>query len=158
MTKSIIAKGLAALVVSFSLISCGKTDPAQYNNKMMTIINSSQKDIENMNTAMISKDFSKAEEVRTTWEKNLENSIKEVEDIGDFNGSSTFKDAVLKSMNEYKKVVTGDYKTLIAIRKSGDVSKATEEEKVLNTINTTLENAGNSLNTAASAFEAEANK
>lgn len=158
MRKSIITKGILLLAISFTLLSCGKTDPVEYNNKMMTIINSSQTDMEKMNSAMMSNNFTKAEEVRIAWAGNIEKSIKEVEEIGDFNGSSTFKDAVLKSMNGFKKVVTEDYKTLISIRKSGDASKAAEEEKLLDKINTELEDAANSLNAASAAFEAEVNK
>src|SRR5437870_2369001 len=127
MKKTMIRKTVFALAVNFSLLSCSGKDPVEYNNKMMTIINSSDADMSSMNTAMTSGDFAKAEEVRKTWASKIDKQIKEVRDLGDFKGDATFKDAVLKAIGIYKTAVTKDYPTLIEIRKSVDKSKAAEE-------------------------------
>lgn len=158
MKKTVLKKGIAMVAITLSLISCSTKSASEYNNKMMEIINASTEDMAKMNEAMTSKNWTKAEEVRNLWDKNLEKSISDVESQGDFNGDSTFKDAVLKAMNSYKKIVTEDYKKLIEIRKSGDTSKQKEEETALNNINKALEDSANELNQASTAFEILANK
>jgi hypothetical protein len=150
--KSVVKKTLFTVGLSLSLLSCSKQDPVEYNNQMMNIINTSEDDMSTMNSAMMSNDFNKAEEVRKKWLSKLEKQIKDIEAMGDFNGDASFKNAVSKAMKKYKEVVATDYSKLIEIRKTPDESKIQEEETVLNNINNKLEEAANELNKASTDF------
>jgi len=143
---------MAALTMS----SCGAgvKDPAAYNNSIITVINGSEKHVTDMNAAMNSSDYTKAEQVRTEWEKSLNDDIKKVEDLGDFKGDATFQKAVLDGLNGYKKIVTEDYPKLIELRKN-KTSDATTESALLDNINKAFENMGNGVNKASAEFESK---
>lgn len=74
--KKLFLKGivLSSLLV---MMSCnGKKNPEQYNNEVITVINGSDKHMTDMNSAMQSKDYDKAEKVRVEWEKAIDQDIK----------------------------------------------------------------------------------
>lgn len=112
---------LGSLIIgTLSLVSCGgsgNSDPAAYNNEIITVINGSETNISEMNTAMAGSDYVKAEEVRGKWDKQLDADIKKVENLGDFKGDASFQTAVLTGLKGYKKIVTESYPKLIEIRK-----------------------------------------
>lgn len=103
MIKQFITGMMTAAVLSLSSCSSGEKDPAAYNNSIITVINSSEKHVTDMNAAMNGSDYSKAEQVRADWEKSLNDDIKKVEELGDFKGDATFQKAVLDGLNGYKK-------------------------------------------------------
>lgn len=147
---------LLSLVLSSILLSCGSSmDAATYNNELMAVINNNEKQINDMNSAMNAKDYAKAEQVRGNWESALAGQIEQVKKIGSYKGDDVLQAGVLKGLSAYQKIVTADYKELIAIRKSGakDASDASKEENALNNINTAFETASNEVNKAASTFE-----
>jgi len=153
MIKKVITGIMTAAVLSMS--SCGGTkDPAAYNNSIITVINGSEKHITDMNAAMNASDYAKAEEVRTTWEKALNEDIRKVEDLGDFKGDATFQKAVLDGLNGYKKIVTEDYPKLIELRKKNTADPATESA-LLDNINKAFENMSNGVNKASTEFESK---
>ena len=151
MKKLITMTGLFASMAL--LFSCGGKDAVTYNNDLMTIINSNEKFITNMNSAMQSKSYDEAEKVRKDWEKNVTENIKEVEKIGDFDGDNSFQKALLTGLNGYKKIVTDDYPKLIEIRKSGK-DDVVAENALLDNINIAFEAMGNGVNEEAAKFEA----
>ena len=103
MIKQMITGMLTAAVLTISSCGSGEKDPATYNNSIITVINGSEQHITDMNAAMNSSDYAKAEEVRTAWDKSLDEDIKKVEDLGDFKGDATFQKAVLDGLKGYKK-------------------------------------------------------
>lgn len=153
MIKKVITGIMTAAVLSMS--SCGGTkDQAAYNNSIITVINGSEKHITDMNAAMNASDYAKAEEVRTTWEKALNEDIRKVEDLGDFKGDATFQKAVLDGLNGYKKIVTEDYPKLIELRKKNTADPAAESA-LLDNINKAFENMSNGVNKASTEFESK---
>ncbi len=153
MIKKVITGIMTVAVLSMS--SCGGTkDPVAYNNSIITVINGSEKHITDMNAAMNASDYAKAEEVRTTWEKALNEDIRKVEDLGDFKGDATFQKAVLDGLNGYKKIVTEDYPKLIELRKKNTADPATESA-LLDNINKAFENMSNGVNKASTEFESK---
>ncbi len=151
--------GVMLVAGMLSLTSCGSEakNPAEYNNAIITVINGNETHISEMNSAMSSGDYSKAEQVRADWEIALDADIKKVEGLGDFNGDDNFRKSVLEGLNGYKKIVKETYPKLIEIRKNkqNDPSK---ENDLLDQINTAFENAANKVNEASGAFEAKYNK
>lgn len=140
-----------------SLTSCGGKDPASYNNEIVTVINGSEANISELNAAMASADYAKAEEVRAKWDKQLDADIQKVESLGDFKGDAKFQTAVLNGLKGYKKIVTESYPKLIEIRKnnSGD---PTTENKLLSEINEAFQNMSGNVNQAATEFETKYKK
>lgn len=136
------------------LASCGETkDPIVYNNAIITVINGSEKHVTEMNNAMNAADYTKAEEVRVAWEKSINEDLKTVDDLGDFNGDASFQQAVLNGLNGYKKIVTEDYPKLITIRKEAKAENAIAEEGLLKNINKAFENMASGVNEASDKFE-----
>jgi len=152
MMKQFITGILTVAVLTISSCGSGTKDPATYNNSIITVINGSEKHIEAMNAAMNAADYTKAEQVRTEWEKSLNDDIKKVEDLGDFKGDASFQKAVLDGLNGYKKIVTEDYPKLIELRQS-KTSDATTESALLDNINKAFESMSNGVNKASTEFE-----
>lgn len=138
----------------FGLFSSGSLskEAAAYNNALMTIINSNDIHINDMNIAMISKNYSKAQEVRAQWEEAIAENIEAVDHLGAYNGDTALQQSVLKGLNGYKKIVTSDYPQLIAIRSSGKDDDRTESI-LLDNINDAFEYMANGVNEASTAFE-----
>ncbi|WP_293955994.1 MULTISPECIES: LIC11966 family surface protein [unclassified Sphingobacterium] len=154
MIKQMITGVLTVAVLTMSSCGSGEKDPVAYNNSIITVINGSEKHVTDMNAAMNSSDYTKAEHVRTAWEKSLNDDIKKVEDLGDFKGDATFQKAVLNGLNGYKKIVTEDYPKLIELRKN-KTSDAATESTLLDNINKAFENMGNGVNKASAEFESK---
>lgn len=155
--KKLFLKGivLSSLLV---MMSCNeKKDPVQYNNEIVTVINGSDKHMTDMNSAMQSKDYDKAEKVRVEWEKAIDQDIKKMEDIGDFNGDAQLQNAVLNGLKGYKKIVADDYPKLIDLRKKNTQDPAAEQ-LLLNNINNAFENMAENVNQASDKFERDYNK
>ncbi|MGN7865789.1 LIC11966 family surface protein [Chryseobacterium sp. 22458] len=158
MTKKILLGSL--IIGTLSLMSCGgsgNSDPASYNNEIITVINGSETNISEMNTAMAGSDYAKAEEVRVKWDKQLDTDIKKVENLGDFKGDASFQTAVLTGLKGYKKIVTESYPKLIEIRKNKTADPAVEN-KLLNEINEAYQNMANNVNKASADFESKYKK
>ncbi|MDR2275211.1 MAG: hypothetical protein LBF27_30145 [Sphingobacterium sp.] len=152
MMKRFLTGIMTVAVLTMSSCGSGTKDPAAYNNSIITVINGSEKHITDMNAAMNSADYAKAEQIRTDWEKSLNEDIKKVEDLGDFKGDASFQKAVLDGLNGYKKIVTEDYPKLIDLRKS-KTADATTESALLENINKAFENMSNGVNKASTEFE-----
>ncbi|PUV22827.1 hypothetical protein G6053_01655 [Sphingobacterium sp. DR205] len=150
--KQFITGILTVAVLTMSSCGSGTKDPATYNNSIITVINGSEKHITDMNAAMNASDYTKAEQVRSDWEKALNEDIKKVEDLGDFKGDANFQKAVLDGLNGYKKIVTEDYPKLIELRKN-KTPDATAESALLDNINKAFENMSNGVNKASTEFE-----
>ncbi|WP_104384499.1 hypothetical protein [Sphingobacterium sp. HMA12] len=152
MVKQFMTGILTVAVLTMSSCGSGTKDPATYNNSIITVINGSEKHITDMNAAMNASDYAKAEQVRSDWEKSLNEDIKKVEDLGDFKGDANFQKAVLDGLNGYKKIVTEDYPKLIELRKN-KTPDATAESALLDNINKAFENMSNGVNKASTEFE-----
>lgn len=155
MTRKILFGFL--MIGMLSLTSCGGKDPASYNNEIVTVINGSEANISELNAAMGSADYAKAEEVRAKWDKQLDSDIKKVESLGDFKGDAKFQTAVLNGLKGYKKIVTESYPKLIEIRKNNSGDPATEN-KLLSEINEAFQNMSGNVNQAATEFETKYKK
>lgn len=152
MVKNFLSMVLLAALCSF--VSCGGSkDPVAYNNAIISVINNSEQQVTLMNQAMNAADYAKAEEVRSGWEKSVEEDMKKVEELGDFNGDVAFQQAVLNGLKGYEKIITTDYPQLIELRKKGTAADARAEEQLLKNINTAFENMANGVNDASDKFE-----
>lgn len=152
-----IFSSLFVMASALFFTGCGTdTDPVTYNNKLMTIMNDNDKDVNAMNTAMATKDYAKAETVRKTWEDNLEQAITKAGKIEAIKDDEGLKTAVEEGLKGYKTIATDDYKKLIELRtkeKNGDASAQPQIETVLNKINKSFEDIGANVNKAINAFE-----
>ncbi|TWV93327.1 hypothetical protein [Chitinophaga pinensis] len=147
---------LFAVALGCTMAACNSSmDVATYNNELITVINDNEKQIAGMNEAMNSKDYTRAEQARTTWSEALDMQIKKVQELGSYKGDDVLQKGVLTGLQTYRKVVTDDYKELITIRKAGvaDQETAAKEEKALNNINDAFEKAAEEVNKASDAFE-----
>lgn len=161
MIEKKLKTGILAIASMMMLVSCNNQDPAEYNNKIITIINSSQTEMDEMNNAMQANDYSKAKEVGQKWVATLDKCIEEIEAAGDFNGDATLKNAVTEALKSYKDVAGTEYPALIKEREgiaNGSITSQDNEQKILESINTKLGNAGNSVNAASAEFEAKISK
>ena len=159
--KNFLFTFLTVCSAMFLFSSCGsKKDAAEYNNKIMTIINNSQNDMDAINTAMGSQDYGKVKEAVAKWATAIDKSIKDVEAEGDFNGDATFSKAVVAALSTYKDVATVEYPKLIAAREAAAAGTppAGGDAMILNSINMKLTNAGNAVNAASNAFERSVSK
>lgn len=148
-----VISGSAALIMVCTLLSCGeKKDPVAYNNELMTVINSEEAHINEMNRAMQSKKYDEAEKVALKWDDAVKEDIKKIEKIGDFNGDDQLQQAILKGLKGYGKIVTDDYPKLIAIRKSS-AQDPVAEQRLLDNINKAFEDMANGVNVASDKFE-----
>lgn len=148
-----VISGSAALIMVCTLLSCGgKKDPVAYNNELMTVINSEEAHINEMNSAMQSKKYDEAEKVALKWDEAVKEDIKKIEKIGDFNGDDQLQQAILNGLKGYGKIVTDDYPKLIAIRKSS-TQDPVAEQRLLDNINKAFEDMANGVNVASDKFE-----
>ncbi|QQD14012.1 hypothetical protein [Sphingobacterium sp. UDSM-2020] len=148
-----VISGSAALIMFCTLLSCGqKKDAVAYNNELMTIINSEEVHISEMNSAMQSKKYDEAEKVALKWDQAVKEDIKKVEKIGDFNGDDHLQQAILKGLKGYGKIVSEDYPKLINIRKS-TTQDPVVEQGLLDNINKAFEDMANGVNVASDKFE-----
>lgn len=152
--RPIPASALLVVIVIFSILGCKNTcqNPLEYNEKLMAAINESVPDMEAMNEAMTSADYSKAEKVRQNWIIHLNSTLTKVTDMGDFNGDDDFQSTVIKVLKDYKEVAAHEYKRLIVIRKQGH--QEAKETLLLNQINSTLVQQHNAIEKAAATFRA----
>jgi len=150
---------LSAVCLTFALSAAGckaRQDPAEYNNKVITIANGFDADMTALNSAMQAGDYSKAEAARKKWDQKLAAGVKQIEAMGAFNGDSSFKNASLASLKLFQEVATKDYPALIKEREglqSGKITDRAKERALLNAINDKLEKASVGLNAASDAFE-----
>jgi len=148
-----VISGSAALIMFCTLLSCGqKKDAVAYNNELMTIINSEEVHISEMNSAMQSKKYDEAEKVALKWDQAVKEDIKKVEKIGDCNGDDQLQQAILKGLKGYGKIVSEDYPKLINIRKS-TTQDPVVEQGLLDNINKAFEDMANGVNVASDKFE-----
>lgn len=157
MKKSILKIALACVTLTFILFSCTpKKDAATYNNEMITLINKGQTDMDAINRAMQKEDFEAAKKAVQNWVDVTNKTEEAVTKLGDFNGDATLQKSVLDALKIYKDVANNDYPALIKERegiKAGTVTTTDNENKMLDAINTKLENAGNAVNNAVEAFQ-----
>lgn len=147
---------LFAVGLSTFFTSCGSTDPVTYNNELMTIMNNNEKDMNDMNTAMATQDYAKAETVRKTWEHDLEKAIEKSANITALKGDEGLKAAVDQGLKGYQNIATDDYKQLIELRtkeKNGDASVQPQINATLDKINKSFEEIATNVNKATNAFE-----
>ncbi len=151
----LITAMLTFMAIGVLVTSCGNNPqaPAAYNNQLMKLMNGNQQDMEAMNKAMTLGNFDKAEDLRVNWEKELEGTIKKATSIDGFKGDDNLKNAVVKGLKTYKKMVSVDYKQLIEIRKKADTTLDTKENELLKNINEGFTKAGKTINQAATAFQ-----
>lgn len=146
---------LSALFIALLIAGCDSSnqDPATYSNKLMILMNNNDKDMNDMNLAMASNSYQKAEDVRKTWEGHLTDAIKQAKDAGSFKGDDALKNTIVDGLNNYKKIVSNDYKQLIGIRSKGDATQQAQENNLLANINKAFEETGNHINNAAQQFQ-----
>lgn len=142
------------LIVSATLTSCGKRaqNLKTYHNTLMKLMNANSKDMKAMNAAMTTGDYKKAEEVRQTWADHLEKSISKAEEMADFKGDASFKEAVIDGLKSYQTIVNKEYVALIKSRESDDPSQKAKESKLLKTINQSFVKISKALNQASADF------
>jgi len=156
--KKAISK-CTVLLMMCAFAGCGgKKDAVAYNNELMTVINSEEHHINDMNAAMQSKKYDEAEKVALKWKDAVKEDQEKVEKLGDFNGDDQLQKAVLAGLQGYGKIVSEDYPKLISIRKNNSQDPATEQ-KLLNNINKAFEEMAKGVNVASDKFEKDyANK
>jgi len=148
-----VISGSAALMMVCTLLSCDeKKDAVAYNNELMTIINSEEAHINEMNSAMQAKNYNEAEKVVLKWDDAVKEDLKKVEKIGDFNGDSQLQQAILNGLKGYGKIVSEDYPKLIDIRKRG-TQDPVAEQTLLDNINKAFEAMAEGVNVASDKFE-----
>jgi len=158
--KKVTAKNIALMsllaLLSLFIASCGSQDPADYNNKLMAVINEHTKSMKDMNTAMMSQDYTKAETVRKEWSGKLAQSIAEVDKIKPLSDDEGLRAAIAEGLKGYKKLMDEDYKQLIALRiqeKNGNNAVAPQVDALLEQVNKDFEAIGAKINQAGTAFE-----
>jgi hypothetical protein len=146
---------LVTVLASAAVISgCGAhQDAAAYNNRLMTLMNANEQDMTAMNTAMTARDYRKAEQIREDWERDLANALDQAKTTESFRGDDTLKTAIVDGLTIYRKIVSEDYKELIAARAGKESSGAARQSALLTRINDGFERAGSSINEAADRFQ-----
>ena len=146
---------LGLILLLGQLVGCGakKSDPAAYSNQLITLMNQNEAEIAAMNTAMGAADYAKAETVRINWQQQLEAAIKSAHATGDYNGDNALQTAVISSLTVYQTIITGPYKSLIALRSKADTGTTAEQQSLLLGINQGFTAAGNAVNRAIEAFQ-----
>lgn len=143
--------------VTMLLSSCGggfsNLDPQTYHNELMTLMNNSSVNITEMNSAMNSEDYKKAEEIRKTWLEDLDKAIAQADKIGSFKGDDTFQKAIVKTLNGYKKIVSEDYDKLIKMRAANDEDEDIVLDQISDALVKVAEEANNASDTFMSSFE-----
>jgi hypothetical protein len=132
----------------------------KYNNRLMMLINDNEQDIAAMNTAMASQNYVQAQQVCETWESHLNERIRQVAAAESFHGDDALKNAILKGLQVYRKIVTEDYPMLIDLRSGwkqltvGPTLEDTRlEARLLAKINDAFETAAMLVNNAREAFK-----
>lgn len=152
--QKLFLSGLSLMVMLF-MISCGSKEsrtPQEYNNELMTIINSNEQEISKMNAAMTASNYDQASVVQKEWSAAVDRAIEKVDSIGPYKDDKQLQEAVLDGLKGYKQIVDEDYPKLIDIRKN-HVADPTGEQQALNNINAAFENMANKVNIASAAFE-----
>src|SRR5699024_5635487 len=153
-----IKKWLTLLLLTAGIVVAGCSGNAYqnytaYNSELMKLIKSNKENIRAMNSVMTKGDYQKAEEVRKTWEKYLNQAIKKAKEIGSFNGDSGLQQAIIEGLKGYRKVVANEYKQLIDIRSQANSSQPAKESKLLKNINQAFTKATEEVNRTVSTFE-----
>lgn len=151
-------KKLHVILAFFLLVavSCNTPNPVEYNNKLMTAMNDNEKEMNQMNEAMNSQDYTKAESVRKTWAGKLEKTIADLEKMSQLKDDEGLKSAITAGLKGYKKIADADYKSLIELRtkeKSGDATVTPQINSILEKMNNEYETIANNINKASAAFE-----
>ncbi|SEW51818.1 LIC11966 family surface protein [Chitinophaga arvensicola] len=156
--KALLAGCCAAVVFA----SCGSTsNPVEYNNKLMTVINDNEKNINAMNTAMAGQDYKKAETTRKTWVAQLDKSIGEVDKMDAIKEDDGLKASVLQGLKDYRKIAAEEFPKLIDLRtreKNGDAGVQPDIQAALDKINHAYESIAGNVNKAATSFEKKNSK
>jgi hypothetical protein len=132
----------------------------KYNNQLMSLINDNEQDISAMNSAMSGQDFDTAQGVCETWERNIDERIRKVHATESFHGDDSLKNAILKGLQIYRKIVSEDYPMLIELRKDRKtltvgptLEEVRSEQRLLANINQAFEAAAMLVNNARFAFK-----
>lgn len=124
-------------------------------------MNNQSGNMSEMNSAMMSEDYTKAESVRKSWSDKLGKSIEEVSSMSTMKDDEGLKSAVEKGLKGYKKMLDEDYKELIALRtkeKAGDTNVSTRVNQLLDKVNNEFETLGEDINKAGTALEKKINR
>lgn len=162
--KRFLTYGLALLIActTFIFSSCGggskstPSNPVEYSNKMMMMVNGSSTTLTALKTAIKSGDYAKANEALSQYVAYLDKSIEEVSAMGDYKGDSALKDAIITTLNGYKSA-GDDYKKIIDMYSAADQGQdldSAAESATWNSIQTKLQTSGNSMNAALEKFQA----
>jgi hypothetical protein len=142
------------LTTGAAICGCGaRQDAAAYNNRLMTLMNANEQDMTAMNTAMTAHDYRKAEQVRKDWVQDLSDALRQAMATESFRGDDSLKAAVVGGLTAYRKIVSQDYRELIAARTANDSAAAAREPGLLSRINDGFERAGSAINEAADRFQ-----
>ncbi len=120
------------LVLSFILTKCAPTtdDAVNYNNKLTNIELNVIDKINALDNAFATYDPALIEPAMNEAISEIEKAVKKVEEIGDFDGNSEFKDALLNLLNILKKHLNNEYKEQLEIYKlPNDKYTETEENR-----------------------------
>lgn len=151
-------KKLNVILAFFLLVavSCNTPNPVEYNNKLMVAMNNNEKDMNDMNAAMNSQDYTKAESVRKTWGEKLGKAVADLEKMDQLKDDEGLKEAVTSGLKGYKKIADEDYKSLIELHtkeKGGDTTVQPQIQSILEKMNNEFETIANKINKAGTAFE-----
>ncbi len=94
------------------------TDPAQYNDYIVTRQTSLVRKIMDFSTAA-QTNLDTAASLLGKYEKQTAVMIDEIKGMPPYNGDSSLRETAIRSFNFYKRVFKDDYKQLIDIRKAG---------------------------------------
>lgn len=145
-----------ATILPFGAAICGcgtRPDAAAYNNHLMTLMNANERDMTAMNTAMTAHDYRQAEQVRKDWMQDLSDALRQAKATENFQGDDSLKAAVVGGLTVYRKIVSQDYRELIAARAAKDSAAEAREPELLTRINNGFERAGSAINEAADRFQ-----
>ncbi len=149
---------LSVLAVVVVFVGCsGAKNAESYHNELMSVLNGNEGSMSEMNTAMGSRDWAAAENVRKKWLGAVEQQVASVEKMGAFDGDAAFQKTVLDALGGLKKVLVEAYPKLIEIRSKGLDDQASES-KALGDINNALEGLATKVNQASATFAAKHSK
>ncbi len=118
------------LALSFLLTKCGPTtdDAINYNDRLIDIELNVIDKIDAVDNAFATYDPKLIEPAMNEAISEIEKAVKQVEEIGDFDGDSEFKDALSDLLNLFKSQLNNEYKEQLEIYKLPD-DKYTETEE-----------------------------
>ncbi|PXV69274.1 hypothetical protein CLV62_101543 [Dysgonomonas alginatilytica] len=134
--------GVLFALMSFCLFmsSCGgsksENNRADYSNQLMEMIHMSQDDFNDLESALESGDYGKAEQAWVAWVAYLDKTLNEVSEMGDFKGDSSLKDISIKRLTNFKDAAQ-DYEKLISLHmatNNEEVLDSNIETEILNSI------------------------